>query len=42
MNRQRDAERREDEGMGAFAYAVVLVVIAAAGGVWAIVAWVQR
>ena len=32
----------EDEGMGAFAYAVVLVVIAAAGVAWWVVGWVQR
>ncbi len=43
MNRQRDAERREDEGrMWLFVYAAPVAVLVLAGIVWQAVEWVQR
>ena len=43
MNRQRDPDRREDEGrMWLFVYAALVAVIAGAGIVWWAVGWMQR
>ena len=43
MPRQRDPERREDEGrMAVFVYAALVAVLILAGIVWQAVEWVQR
>ncbi len=43
MNRQRDPDRREDEGrMWLFVYAALVAVLILAGIVWQAVEWMQR
>ena len=43
MTRQRDPDRREDEGrMWLFVYAALVTVIVGAGIVWQASEWVQR
>ncbi len=43
MPRQRDPERREDEGrMSLFVFAALVTVLVLAGIVWQAVAWAQR